>query len=133
MKIIFIFAVWCGFLLAGPGPVIAAENPPATELVLPATDLETLRMRIGQPVTVEGTVVRAGQNQAGSVRYLNFTQNFRESIALVFFVSKGGEDFALENLQTWVGKKVRVTGPVTEFNGQLQIEIAALDALKEVE
>lgn len=134
MKIISIPAVWCAFLLAGAGLTPAAEAPPpATEVVvLPATDLAALKTRIGQPATVEGTLVKAGQSNSGTVRYLNFTRNIRESITLVFFASKGGEAFALEKLQGWVGKKVRATGPVSEYNGQLQIEIATWDAVKEV-
>jgi hypothetical protein len=67
------------------------------------------------------------------VRYLNFTKNYKESLGLVFFVSKGGEAFALEKLTPWVGKKIRATGKVAEHNGALQFEIEKWDQVQEIQ
>ena len=81
---------------------------------------------------MEGKLQRQGENKAQTIRYLNFTQNYRDSVALVFFVSKGAETFAKDKLTERLGKKVRATGKLAEFNGNLQIEIEKWEQLKEV-
>jgi hypothetical protein len=121
-------------LAANEAPKPAAPTP-ATEAgkVFAPTDLDALRMEIGKIVTVEGTIVASGESKSKTVRYLNFTKNYRESLGLVFFVSKGGDEFALEKLAAWVGKKIRATGKVAEHNGALQIEIEKLAQVQEVQ
>ena len=120
-----------------PKPATPAPPPPATPSpaeaakVYSATDLDALRGAVGQTVTVTGTIVLSGESKTKTVRYLNFTKNFRESLGLVFFVSKGGEEFALEKLAPWVGKKVSATGKVGEYNGSLQMEIEKWEQVKE--
>lgn len=117
-----------------PKPVPAAPAAPAPEApkVYAPTDLEALRMAIGQVVAVEGTIAISGESKSKTVRYLNFTRAYKESAGLVFFVSKGGEEFAMEKLALWVGKKVRATGKLAEFNGALQIEIEKWEQVQEV-
>jgi hypothetical protein len=109
-----------------PTPVAAAGK-----VFLP-TDLDALRPLVGQPITIEGRLVRLGGNKGQTIRYLNFTQNYRDSVALVFFVSKGGDAFAKDKLTEWLGKKVRATGKLADFNGNLQIEVENLDQLQEI-
>lgn len=96
------------------------------------TDLDALRAAMGQTVSVEGTIVASGEAKTKTVRYLNFTKNYKESLGLVFFVTKGGEEFTLDKLTAWVGKKVRATGKVGEHTGTLQIEIEKWDQVQEV-
>jgi RecJ-like exonuclease len=96
------------------------------------TDLDALRGAMGQTVSVEGTIVASGESKTKTVRYLNFTKNYKESLGLVFFVSKGGEEFSLDRLSAWVGKKVRATGKVSEHTGSLQIEVEKWDQVQEV-
>lgn len=84
----------------------------------------------GKPVIVEGTIAAQGENKSGTVRYLNFSKKFKESISLVFIVSKGGDEFAVEKLTPFVGKKVRVTGTVGSYNDALQIKIDKLDQIQ---
>jgi RecJ-like exonuclease len=103
----------------------------AGKVFLP-TDLDALRPLVGQPITIEGRLVRLGGNKGQTIRYLNFTQNYRDSVALVFFVSKGGDAFAKDKLTEWLGKKVRATGKLADFNGNLQIEVENLDQLQEI-
>lgn len=117
-----------------PAPPAAASPAPTAPAVagkihLP-TDLEALRPLKGQTITVEGVILKQGESKTGTVRYLNFTDDYKKSAALVFMVSKGGGDFTKEKLTNFVGKKYRVTGVLGEFNGNLQIEITAFDQLK---
>jgi RecJ-like exonuclease len=112
-------------------PKPATPAPEVAKVYAP-TDLDALRPEIGQMVAVEGTIVVSGESKTKTVRYLNFTKNYKESLGLVFFTNKGGEEFALEKLVPWVGKKVRVTGKVGEHNGALQIEIEKWDQVQEV-
>ena len=114
-----------------PGaPAAPAPTTPAAEKIYAPKDLTALRELKGQTVKIEGTILKQGASKTGTVRYLNFTEHFQESISLVFMVSKGGGDFTKEKLTNYVGKKVRVTGPVGEYHNNLQIEIRALDQLK---
>jgi hypothetical protein len=53
-------------------------------------------------------------------------------VSLVFPVAKNAE-FTMEKLGEWVGKKVRATGTIAEFQGNLQINIEKWDQLKVVE
>jgi RecJ-like exonuclease len=108
----------------------APPAPPAGDKIFAAKDLEALRAVKGQTVKVEGTILKQGESKTGTVRYLNFTDKYQESISLVFMVSKGGGDFTKEKLTNYVGKKVQVTGAVGEYNNNLQIEVASFDQIK---
>jgi DNA/RNA endonuclease YhcR with UshA esterase domain len=130
---------FCVALLAASAIAAATEKRAATPAVpatpsaaqvYSATDLDALRSALGQTVIVTGTVVISGESKSKTVRYLNFTKNYKESLGLVF--KKGGEEFAMEKLAPWVGKKIRATGKVSEFNGALQMEIEQWDQVKEV-
>jgi DNA/RNA endonuclease YhcR with UshA esterase domain len=109
-----------------PAPPVAPVGEP-----IDPKALDALKEKIGQVVAVEGIVVKAGENRTGTIRYLNFTQNYKESISLVFFASKAPEEFTKEKLEAWLNKKVRATGKVSEFNGQLQITIEKWDQVVE--
>lgn len=118
-----------------PAPAPAAPATPATpataaDKIYAPKDLVALRALKGQTVKIEGTIVRQGESKTGAVRYLNFTEHYQEGISLVFMVSKGAGDFTKEKLANFVGKKVQVTGVVSEYNNNIQIEIGKLDQLK---
>ena len=95
--------------------------------------MEELKALKGKVVTVEGPIVVQGENKGGTVRYLNFTTNFRQSVSLTFFASAGDGEFTKEKLAEFVGKKIRVNGELTEYNGSLQIKMTSLDQIKIVE
>jgi hypothetical protein len=114
-----------------PKPAATASAVDAAKVFSP-TDLDALRPMIGQTVSVEGTIVASGESKTKTVRYLNFTKNYKESLGLVFFVSKVGEEFALDKLTAWVGKKIRATGKVGEHTGTLQIVVDKMDQIQEV-
>ena len=115
---------------AKPTEPAKPAEPAADAKIYAPTDLATLKPLKGQKITLEGKIDNAGANRAETIRYLNFTQNFRESVSLVFFVSSGSGAFTKEKLAEFVGKKVRVSGALSEYNGSLQIRITALDQLK---
>ena len=117
------------------GALRAADKPApkpaaASEKIFAPTDLAALRTVKGQTVKVEGTIVKQGESKSATVRYLNFTEDYKTSIALVFMVAKGDGDFTKEKLTNYVGKKVQATGAVGEYKDSLQIEIRALDQIK---
>ena len=115
---------------AKPTEPAKPAEPTGDAKVYAPTDLATLKALKGQKITLEGKIDNAGSNRAETIRYLNFTKNFRESVSLVFFVTGGGGAFTKEKLAEFVGKKVRVNGTLSEYNGNLQIRVTALDQLK---
>ena len=114
-------------------PKAAEPAAPSGEKIYAPTAIEELKPLKGKKVTLEGPIVKQGENKAGSIRYLNFTDNFRLSVSLTFFANAGDGKFTKEKLAEFVGKKVRVTGELTEFNGMLQIKMTSLEQLKVVE
>ena len=129
------------FLLLAPlcGPLIAAEEKapeasPASATVIDPNDAAAARTHLGNRVTLEGTLVKASESKSKTVRYLNFSTNFRNSVSLVFFTSGGsGADFTMERLQEYVGKKVRATGILSEHENALQVKIDSLSQLEVVQ
>jgi hypothetical protein len=113
----------------GSEPAKPAETVGEPKVYAP-TNLEALKPLKGQKVVLEGKISNTGANKTDSIRYLNFTKNFRESVSLVFFANSGGGTFTKEKLAEFVGKTVRVTGTLSEYNGSLQIRMESLDQLK---
>jgi DNA/RNA endonuclease YhcR with UshA esterase domain len=115
------------------GVAIAEKRPaPAEVRVYAPTDLGPLRAELGKTVTIEGAIARAGESKSKTVRYLNFTSDAGKGVALVFFVSVAPEEFRLDALKGWIGKRVRVTGTLGEYRDSLQIKITSMNQLKEV-
>ena len=116
-------------------PVFAEDKPapaPATTGALDPAKLDVLKPMIGKAVTVEGRIVHAGENKAATFRYLNFTENYHSSVSLVLDVAKSASEFSAEKVKAWVGKKVRATGMLKEFKGDLQIEIEKWEQVQEI-
>lgn len=134
--------IYAAAVLSFSSLAFAEEKKPAepekpaeivAEKVFAPTALDELKPLKGKKVIIEGPIVVQGENKTGTIRYLNFTTNYRLSVSLAFFTSATETPFTKEKLAEFVGKKVRVTGELGEFNGSLQIKIAALDQLKIVE
>ena len=87
---------------------------------------------MGRKVVVVGKVVAAGANKAGIIRYLNFTKNYKDSLALVFFTNMGGGMFTKEKLADYVNRTVRANGVVSDYKGALQMKIESLDQIRTV-
>ncbi len=84
-------------------------------------DLDGLRKELGNVVTVEGVVMRWGQNKAKTLYYLNFDPDYDQAITLVVRVQRFLEEDQEAALKGMVGKRIRYTGKVSEFQNRLQI------------
>jgi hypothetical protein len=73
----------------------------------------------------------SAKTKRGTFRYLNFTLSYKDSLSFVFQVAKNPKEFTMEKLNEWTGKKVRATGTVSEFGGNLQIAIEKWDQFEE--
>jgi hypothetical protein len=125
---------------AKPAATPVATPPPAAPMAAPAAesgpslspeDLEALRAKLGQVVTIEGIAVRAAESKSKTVRFLDFANGAGRAITVVFVAGKG-EPVQMEEVQAWVGKNLRVTGTVSEFNGKLQLPIEKKSQIVEV-
>ena len=129
-------------LIAALASTLAAEEPkpaapteakpaaPAEEKIYSVTDLVMLRPMLGKKITVEGMVLSTSANKTETMRFLNFTKNYKEALSVVFFSNMGGGTFTKEKLSEFAGRKVRVTGTLGEFNGSLQFKMESLDQIK---
>jgi hypothetical protein len=98
--------------LAVAAPLLGAE---------PIVSWEKARDVIGQRATVEGTIVATRKTE--KVCNLNFSANWRTDFSAVIFAgsfSKWPED--IEGL--YRGRKVRITGTVTEYQDRPQIIVS---------
>lgn len=112
-------------------------KPPAAEIPavaaipsVPVTDTAALLAQVGKPVVVEGEIERTGVNKAGTIRFLNFLGTQRGDLTLVFFAERAPEDFTEDRIASFIGKKVRVNGMVTVYDGTPQITI---DSFSQIE
>ena len=131
--LILITALASALIAQEPKPVTPAEAKPTTiaeEKIYSATDLVVLRPLLGKKITVEGMVLSTSANKTETMRFLNFTKNYKEALSIVFFSNMGGGTFTKEKLSEFAGRKVRVTGTLGEFNGSLQFKMESLDQIK---
>lgn len=118
---------------AVPAEAEASEEEVRQLPVVAPTAREELMGMVGREVTVEGVIGRFGESRKGDVRYLNFIGTGRNDVALVFFVPPGEGEFTAANLQRYVGRKVRVTGIISDYRGNPQMQVANLSQLLEVD
>ena len=118
-------AILATALLLVPSPRLLAE-----EKVYAPNDLTGLKEMTGKTVTIEGKITDQGESKSGTVRYLNFSKNYKDTLALVFILSQGDGNFSKEKLGEFVGKKVRVTGVIGTHNDALQIKIDKLEQIQ---
>lgn len=97
---------------------------------IPVSDTSALIAQDGKAVTVEGEIERTGVNKAGTIRFLNFMGTKRGGLTLVFFSERAPQDFTEERLSTYIGKKIRVRGTVSVYDGTPQI---AIDSFSQIE
>lgn len=117
--------------LAGTTPA-SAETPAnaVAEKTFAPTDLAALKAKMNRRVVVVGRIVAIGESKTGSVRYLNFTKNYRQSVSLVFLTSFKDKGFTKEKLGEYVGKTVRVGGLLSERSGALQIRVLDFEQIR---
>ena len=102
-------------------PPVPAASPVEEPDAIEAGNRDKLLALLGKPAIVEGTISRAGVNKTGTIRFLNFEGGSRSDLSLVFFESEG--DFSKEQLEAYVGRRVRVSGTLSAYQGNPQIEI----------
>ncbi len=121
---------------AAPEPVAAQPKPAEavptkpTPTVFSPTDKAGLIAQANKPVVVEGEIQRQGVTKTGSVRFLNFAGTQRGDLSLVFFTKGGAEDVSEAHLNQYIGKKVRVSGEITLYNGEPQLVIKSFSQIQ---
>lgn len=118
-------------------PVVnaAREDAPAPSsasptLTLKPDDLLKLGANVGESVEIRGTPVEVSENRSRTIYYLNFSQDYREAISLVFFISDQPDVFTRERLEQYVGKSLAVRGTVERYRSTLQMKIRSLDQIE---
>lgn len=117
------------FLKPAKPPAVATPAVSAVPAV-PVTDTAALIAQVGKPVVVEGEIERTGVNKAGTIRFLNFLGTRRGDLTLVFFAERAPAEFTEDRIASYIGKKVRVNGMVTVYDGTPQITI---DSFSQIE
>jgi len=87
----------------------------------------------GQVIKIRGRIVQFGSAASGRAYYLNFSDNYRASLSLVFFPAENPAELRPELLRGFVNKTVVVEGRVSTFRGAPQIVLKSLADLKIVE
>ncbi len=101
--------------------------PIFAEILYAPTDFAALRKRVGRRVVLEGKIAATGSSRTGTTSYLNFTQNYHDSVSLVFLGTKG---IAKEQFAAFIGKKIHVGGILEDRNGALQMRVFDLEQIK---
>lgn len=109
-----------------PSGIPAPAPPFATETVYSALDVKTLTPLVGKTIRIEGTPLDFGENKTGTILYVHFSNNYRESVSLVFFKKR----LAKDALNGFIGKKIRASGTLESYNGSLQIKPSSPDAIE---
>ena len=119
-------------LRAAPTPAATASPAAsAADTSLDALDAASLRTHVNEQVKIQGTPTGTGHSKAGNVAYLNFA-GAHQAVALVFFLKPGqtGSLTSEDDLKQFVGKKVVVSGKLTDYKGDLQIVVESPDQIK---
>ncbi|NJK90417.1 MAG: hypothetical protein HC904_00440 [Blastochloris sp.] len=114
-----------------PEPI--QTEPKVEAAFLDPLDTEAVRAAVGQTREVEGRPVRLGENKAGTILYLNFSENFRNTLTLVFFIKDQAPGFGRESLEPYLNKKIRIKAEISEYNGAPQIKVDSLDQMQMVQ
>ena len=93
-------------------------------------DGAALLKRVGEKVKIRGRVVRFGMSSSQTFLYLNFTQDYREGLALVFRISDNPAEFRESRLRGFLNKTVTVEGTITQHLGRPELLIRSLFEIK---
>ena len=127
----------------GPGETIVfTQESSGTSAPLPPSDSgqaipwnEALS-HVGEVTTIEGPVVEVltDETDSGLSTYLNVGAPYSDPgrfVVVIWGSSRSAFPSAPESMYT--GKQIRVTGEVTEYEGNAQIEVASPDAIEIVQ
>ncbi len=105
---------------------VAASDKSVREAVK-ATDLASVKKLTGKAITFTGTVTKAFAPKGNNLVILNFASDYKTAVtAIVRQASFGG----FPSLSSLEGKKVVVTGTVTEYQGRPEIELKTPSQIK---
>jgi len=105
-------------LLAGIVVAQEEEKPAAEAAASKALTPDEAKAKVGEQEVVEGTVVKVHLREKGP-SMLNFDKNWKEGLSVAVFKKEKFGDLK----EKYEGKKIRVTGKVTEYKGQPQIKV----------
>lgn len=97
------------------------DSEPAEEITLPA--FARLQACVGKNADVSGIVERIWDNMPGTVRFLNFEAVQHNEFCVVLVLKDNHPEFAMDRLNELIGKKIRVTGKITDFHGSPQVVV----------
>ncbi len=124
LAVVFAFVCWLSTTV-----VLAGEPVDVSEKA-------KIEAALGKELTVEGTVVRIGETKTRSILFINFEGLTRDGFtAIIRQRTLAGEyvKYDPEFAAAFVGKKVRITGTVSEYRGGFQIQIFAPSQITVVE
>lgn len=101
---------------------------PALGSVVPVGDRERIRSALGTEITVEGRIANIGESETRSILFLNFESVGRGGFTVIVRQGTLAGDFHrydADFAKRFVGKQVRVTGEVSQFQGIPQMQVFA--------
>jgi len=105
---------------------VAMDDPKVKEATK-ADDLTAARRAMGKSGTFHGTIVRVYTPSSNRVVLLDFAREYKTAVTAVV----RSADFArFPDLATLKGKRILVSGKVSEYKGQPQVELVRPDDLK---
>jgi uncharacterized protein YdeI (BOF family) len=105
---------------------VSAEDS-SVKNALKANDLAGAKKQIDKTVTFTGTVSKVFLPDSNSIVLINFAENYWEALTVVVYA----RNFArFPDLKTLNGKKVVITGKVSNYKGKPQVELTDISALK---
>jgi DNA/RNA endonuclease YhcR with UshA esterase domain len=97
----------------------AATTQPAAIAV---TDVEAIKAKMGETITVEGTIDKAAWSNSGKVLNVSFKDAKQGLLMVVFEKNKDkfNAAFGGDVAAAWTGAKVKVTGKIEEYGGKVE-------------
>ena len=87
---------------------------------------------MGMHISVEGRVVDTGRTRSDNIHFLNFKENDRDAFYLAVF-REAFEGLGGSPADTLLDKTIRVTGPVSTYNGRPQIKVTRANQIEVLE
>lgn len=114
-------------------PAASPAEAPAMPSATPSgpvavQNTEAITAAMGMEITVEGIVSRIGESKTRQILFINFTEVTGNGITVIIKQGTLAGDvvqYDPEFGNRLVGKKIRVTGEVTEYRGEPQIQVFA--------
>ncbi|MCL5036456.1 MAG: hypothetical protein M1269_04975 [Chloroflexi bacterium] len=123
-----VLALTAVLVVVGALSVHAAETVPH----MMGGDPKLIAQFEGQKVEVEGVIVDTHIAKSGKVRFLNFSQDWKNSFTVVIFTGDLDEFMKQvgEPTRYYLGKRVIVTGKIKVYQGRPEIIVKRPDKIK---